>query len=302
MVRPAAFGFNAETALNNHFQNSPDNGVDLQSAAIEEFDRMVKQLRGHSINVIVIDDTHSPAKPDAIFPNNWISTTPHGHLDVFPMFATSRRLEKRDDIIRKLHHDFKVVDYRDWSEFEVDGKFLEGTGSMVMDHVSKTIYACHSERTNLSLLERFASTHDYRAIAFLATDLNGRPVYHTNVVMSLGDEFAVLCEEAIDEEWELIAIKQMLSASGHEVIPITRNQMHAFAGNLLQVMSTAGEKFIVMSGTAARSLEDEQISQLQQFGSILKIEVPTIEKVEGGSVRCMMAEIFLQPISTKSFI
>lgn len=295
MIRPAAFGFNEETAVNNFFQSNP--GIiqeELQQRALIEFDNMVKTLRNHDIDVLAIDDTKEPPKPDAIFPNNWLSTSPEGIVYVYPMFAPSRRLEKRDDILKSLEEKFIVKDVQDWTEFEVEGRFLEGTGSMVFDHENKMIYAAVSERTNPSVLEKFAATNGYQAIVFLATDKNGHPVYHTNVVMTLGDEFCILCEEAIDEEWELIAVRQLLESTDHSIIPITREQMHRFAGNMLQVKNAKEEKFLIMSQTAFNSLRKEQKQMLEAYCKLLPIAVPTIEEVEGGSVRCMMAEIFLE--------
>lgn len=295
MIRPAAFGPNEETASTNFFQSS-STGQDrqkLQQLALVEFDNMVGLLKDHGINVLVIDDTPSPAKPSAIFPNNWLSTSPGGVVSVFPMYAANRRLEKRDDILKLLAQKFVVKDVQDWSEFEVEGKFLEGTGSMVIDHDNKVIYSCYSPRTDVSVLEKFANANKYRAIVFFATDKGGQAVYHTNVVMTLADDFALLCVEAIEEEWELIAIRQLLDSSGHDVIPITKDQMHCFAGNMLQVKNNKGEKFLVMSQTAFDSLDDEQKDELSSRCKLLPISIPTIEQVEGGSVRCMMAEIFL---------
>ena len=295
MIRPAAFGFNAETAANNFFQSDPgEDPVLLQQQALAEFDNMVGVLRENGINVIVIDDTPNPPKPDAIFPNNWLSTTPDGKLFIFPMFAPSRRAEKREDIFDYLAAHFKVRDVQDWSEYEVEGRFLEGTGSMVMDHTNRMIYAAVSERTSLPLLEKFASANGYQAIVFVAYDKNGQPVYHTNVVMCLGEQFCVLCEEAIEEEWELIAVRQLLESSGHQIIPITREQMHCFGGNMLALQNQKGKPLIVMSQSARDALRKEQVQMLEAFGEILSIAVPTIERVEGGSVRCMMAEVFLE--------
>jgi hypothetical protein len=295
MVRPAAFGFNAETAANNFFQSDPGiSKTELQAKAVREFDEMVSRLRDENINVIVIDDTADPPKPDAIFPNNWLSTSPGGKVFVYPMYAPNRRIEKRDDILQKLAKEFVVKDVQDWSEFEAEGRFLEGTGSMVMDHENKMIYAAISERTNLAVLEKFAAANDYQAMVFLATDKEGRPVYHTNVLMTLGEGFSVLCEEAIDEEWELIAIRQILESTGYAIIPISKDQMHCFAGNMLEVKNTKGENILVLSQTAYDSLRKEQKEMLEAFAKLLPISVPTIEKVEGGSVRCMMAELFLE--------
>lgn len=294
MVRPAAFGFNEETAANNYFQSNP--GIDkkqLQQKALAEFDNMVQTLRQHDITVWVIDDTSEPAKPDAIFPNNWLSTSPSGTVAVFPLYAPNRRTEKRDDILDQLAKRFVVKEVQDWSEFEAEGRFLEGTGSMIIDYDNQMIYACVSERTSLSVLEKYAATNGFQAIVFLATDKNGMPVYHTNVVMTLGEGFCVLCEEAIEEEWELIAVRQLLESTNHSIISITREQLHSFAGNMLHVQNKKGEKYLVLSQTAFDSLRKEQKQQLEAYSTLLPIAVPTIEAVEGGSVRCMMAEIFL---------
>ena len=295
MVRPAAFGFNAETAANNYFQSNPDiSKEEIQQNALIEFDNMVQTLRNHDINVLVIEDTKEPAKPDAIFPNNWLSTSPNGTVGVFPMYAPNRRIEKRDDILQQLAAEFMVNDVQDWSEYEVEGRFLEGTGSMIIDYENKMIYSCVSERTSLSVLEKYAATNAFQAIVFLATDKNGMPVYHTNVMMTVGEDFCVLCEEAIEEEWELIAVRQLLESTHHTIIAITREQMHQFAGNMLQVKNNNGEKFLIMSQTAFNSLRKEQKEMLEAYSTLLPIAVPTIEEVEGGSVRCMMAEVFLE--------
>ena len=299
MIRPAAFGYNNETAVNNLFQSAPSlKEEELQQQALGEFDQMVDLLKSHGIDVVVINDTSEPVKPDAIFPNNWFSTSPSGVIYVFPMFASNRRPEKRDDILQWLSKEYVVTDVQDWSEFEVEGRFLEGTGSIVIDHVHKLIYASISERTSITLLEKFAAANHYQAIVFLALDKHGFPVYHTNVVMSLGDSFAVLCEEAIEEEWELIAVRQLLESTGKTIIPITKDQMHAFAGNILQVRNNMDESYLIISQTAFDSLSKEQKLMLEAYSQLLPVAVPTIEQVEGGSVRCMMAEIFLQKRKT----
>lgn len=295
MIRPAVFGFNEETAANNYFQSDTNSSKEeLQQKALTEFDNMVELLRKQDIDVLVIDDTKYPIKPSAIFPNNWFSTSPDGIVAMFPMYAPNRRSEKRDDILKMLTEKFLIKDVQDWSEFEAEGRFLEGTGSMILDHDNKMIYAAVSERTNLTVLEKFAGANGYQAIVFLATDKEGRPVYHTNVVMTLGEKFCVLCEEAIDEEWELIAVRQLLESTGHSVVPITREQMQQFAGNMLEIKNSKGENILVLSQTAFDSLRREQKNMLEAFARLLPIAVPTIEQAEGGSVRCMMAEIFLQ--------
>ncbi len=295
MVRPAAFGFNAQTAANNYFQSNPAIAKEeLQKKALTEFDLMVETLRSRDIDVLVIEDTKQPSKPDALFPNNWLSTSPDGIVSVFPMFAPNRRIEKREEILKQIAAEFVVKDLQDWSEYEVEGGFLEGTGSMIIDHENKMIYACASERTSPAVLEKYAATNGFQAIVFLATDQEGRPIYHTNVMMTLGEGFAVLCEEAIEEEWELIAIRQLLESTDHSIIAITREQMNCFAGNMLQVKASGGEKFLVMSQAAYNCLRKEQKEMLEAYSTLLPIAVPTIEEVEGGSVRCMMAEVFLR--------
>ncbi len=295
MVRPAAFSFNAETAANNYFQTKPAlSKEELQQKALAEFDNMVQTLRSHDIEVFVIEDTKEPPKPDAIFPNNWLSTSPGGKLNVFPMYAPSRRIEKREEILQEIGKHFIIQDLQDWSEYEVEGRFLEGTGSMVIDYENSMIYACISERTSLPVLEKYAATNHFQAIVFLATDKNGMPIYHTNVMMALGEGFCVLCEEAVEEEWELIAVRQLLESTNHTIIPITREQMHCFAGNMLQVKNKKGDKILVMSKAAFESLRKEQREMLEAYSTLLPIAVPTIEEVEGGNVRCMIAEFFLQ--------
>lgn len=296
MIRPAAFGANEETAASNFFQSTgtKTDPRSIRQSALKEFEKMVELLRQHEINVLVIDDTPTPVKPSAVFPNNWLSTSPEGIVSVFPLYAANRRPEKRDDILKMLAEKFVVKGLQDWSEFEVEGKFLEGTGSMVIDHENKVIYTCYSPRTDISMLEKFANANKYRAIIFLAIDKNGQPVYHTNVMMTLGEDFAILCEESIEEEWELIAVRQLLESTGHEVIRITKDQMHSFAGNMLQVKNSKGEKFLLMSQTAFDSLNEEQKEELAARSKLLPIPIPVIEKTEGGSVRCMIAEIFLE--------
>lgn len=295
MIRPAAFGFNAETAVNNFFQKTnifPSKAI--HQAALKEFDSMTSLLMEKEIEVIIIDDTPEPAKPSAIFPNNWLSTSPDGRIFVYPLYAANRRKEKREDILQILAEKFMVTGLQDWSELEVEGRFLEGTGSMVIDHDNKLIYAAISERTNPAALEKFATTNGFSAVVFLATDMSGNPVYHTNVVMMLGEKFAILCEEAIEEEWELIAVKQLLQSTEHEIIPITKEQMHSFAGNMLELKNNSDKHYLVLSQTAFNSLTNEQKEILNNYTELLPVSIPTIEYTEGGSVRCMIAEIFLQ--------
>ncbi len=295
MVRPRAFGFNAETAENNFFQSNPsDQSTEsIQQKALTEFDAMVFVLQKNGIEVMLIEDTNEPVKPDAIFPNNWFCSLENGTICVFPMYAKNRREEKRDDIINLLTEKYTVTDFQDWSEFEAEGRFLEGTGSMMIDQENNIIYACLSERTDASVLEKFASRNGYNAMSFTATDKEGRKIYHTNVMMCLAEKFSILCEEAIEDETEKIALKQLLLTTGKKIISISREQVAAFAGNMLELYNRNGESILVMSKTAFDSLNADQILEIEKFSKPLPISVPTIEQVEGGSVRCMIAEIFL---------
>lgn len=295
MVRPASFGFNAETAQNNVFQkNVKASQKEIQQKALEEFDKFVATLRKKGVEVIVFDDSVKPVKPDAIFPNNWFCTLEDGSLAVFPMYAPNRRIEKRDDLLQMLVDKYNVRDVEDWSEYEAEHLFLEGTGSMIIDQDYKVIYACVSERTNKSVLEKFAQAHGYKAMLFYSKDENGTDVYHTNVIMHLGETYAVICLESIPNEAERIAVSQLLITTGHEVIPISLKQVHAYAGNMLQVKNTKGEKFTVLSKSAYNSLTKEQRDILQMHTTLLPMDITTIETIGGGSTRCMMAEIFLE--------
>ncbi|HYH13942.1 MAG TPA: arginine deiminase-related protein [Flavisolibacter sp.] len=291
MIRPAAFRFNEQTAANNYFQTYTT--VDVHAKAVEEFDGMVAGLQSKGINVLVVNDTPEPVKPDAIFPNNWFSTNAEGVLNIYPMFAPNRREEKRDDILQALAKVYEVKEVLDWTEFEAEDQYLEGTGSMVIDHKMKMVYACLSPRTHEALVQKFAAANRYQAITFTARDDRGQLIYHTNVMLCIGDGFAVLCDQAIEDDSERIAVIQLLATTGHAVLPITIEQMKAFAGNMLQVKNDEGHSFIVMSQTAYDVLTPFQIETLQGFGELLAFDVATIEKINGGGVRCMMAEIFL---------
>jgi len=295
MVRPASFGFNSETAANNAYQQNPDKELanSIQKRALEEFDRYVAALRTHDIAVEVIEDSKIPPKPDAIFPNNWFCTLPSGKVIIFPMFAPNRREEKREEILQILKSRYKFSDFEDWSEYEAENFFLEGTGSMIFDHPGKCVYACLSARTHKPLLETFARAHGYRPVFFTASDHKGVPIYHTNVMMHIGTTYAVICLESIKNQAERIRIKQELQRSGHEVIPITLDQVAHFAGNMLQVQSKTGKSYTLMSRSAWNILSSEQQQTLSVHSEPLVVDIPTIEKTGGGSARCMVAEIFL---------
>lgn len=288
MVRPARFQFNSETAADNHFQKDSDEIASHQ--ALLQFDSMVKGLRKAGIDVLVIDDTPEPIKPDAVFPNNWISFHPDGRIFLFPMKAKNRRIERRRDIVDQVRNDFMVEDVIDLSEFEHANQFLEGTGSMVLDHRSKKVYACISERTNPILLSKFADIVGYEPVVFHARDAAGEPIYHTNVLMCIGDGFATICLEALGEDKELVLRK--LKSSGLDIMEITLMQMGQFAGNMLHLGTNNNESVIVMSSNAFESLNRKQLDALGKHGKPLHFQLDVLE-TNGGSARCMIAEIFL---------
>ena len=295
MIRPASFGYNAETAASNVFQGSvPLSEQEVQQKAVEEFDAFVDQLRAHHINVVVIEDTPAPPKPDAIFPNNWFCTLPDGTVATFPMHAANRRIEVRSDLVQKLKDDFIVSSVEDWTVYDSDNMYLEGTGSMIIDHENKIIYACLSPRTDKALLEQFCSAHGYKAVTFFSKDDNGTDVYHTNVVMHLGKGYAVICLSSVIDEDKRNAVISSLQSTGHDIIDITMQQVHTYAGNMLQVANQEGDLYTILSQSAFDSLSTEQKKQIQKHTQLLPIPIPTIETVGGGSVRCMMAEIFLE--------
>ena len=296
MVRPTSFGYNAETAANNAFQQKSTavSAIEIQKQAVKSFDAFVDVLRRNKVTVIVVQDTPMPVKPDAIFPNTWFSTTPEGKLIVYPMYAINRRVEKRDDLVEMLSRDYLVTDFQDWSEFEAEGFFLEGTGSMIIDHDNRQIYACLSDRTHASLLQKFAKANNYEIVSFHATDEHKAAIYHTNVIMHLGDGYCVICLECIRDKAEQIKVQQALINSGHEVIAISFDQVKHFAGNMLQVKNKDGKKLTVLSKNAFDSLTHEQKNILSIHTTLLPVDIDIIETTGGGSVRCMMAEIFLQ--------
>src|SRR6476660_9046203 len=257
MIRPASFGFNAETATSNVFQGSvPMSEHQVQVKAVEEFDQFVDTLRTHNIDVVVIEDTPHPVKPDAIFTNNWFCTLQDGTIDTFPMYAANRRIEVRIDLIQTLKDKFIVTNNEDWTTYDAENLFLEGTGSMIIDHKNKIIYACLSPRTNKTLLAGFAKAHGYTAVSFHSTDEKGIEVYHTNVIMHLGADYAVICLNSIKNETERKEVIDSLTTTGHEIIDISMDQVRHYAGNMLQVKSTDNTLFTVLSQQSFDSLSE----------------------------------------------
>lgn len=295
MIEPVAFGFNPETATNNYFQKESTR-EDAQTQALAEFQNMVELLRSKSIEVIVIQDTLEPHTPDSIFPNNWISFHEDGTFVTYPMFAVNRRTERREDIIEYLYnrgfHASKRIDY---SNFENNQIFLEGTGSVVLDRKHRRAYACLSPRTNRELFLRFCEDLGYKPIYFDALHQIGgdmRPIYHTNVMMAIGSTYAVICWESIVNQEQREMVGRELQTTGHDVIEITSEQMNRFAGNMLEIKALDGALYLCLSQSAYNALSEAQRTQLARHAQLLIIPIPTIEALGGGSVRCMMAELF----------
>ena len=294
MIRPARFTANPDTLEDNAFQSPLKEGEPApQKQAVAEFDKMVALMRSRGIDVQVFEDTEHPIKPDAIFPNNWISTHANGILITYPMYSPNRREERSEELVASLEAEYDV-DRRYSFEFsEQDGMYLEGTGSMVLDRVNKICYCCISERTDIRLVDRFCLLMGYRKISFHATDRNGIPIYHTNVMMALADEFAIVCLDSIAEPTERKAVENSLKQSGKQIISINFDQLEHFAGNALELADTEGNSILLLSKDAHDHLKKSQLDLIQKFSELLIAEIPTIEKYGGGSVRCMVAENFL---------
>lgn len=298
MIRPVAFHLNEETAVNNYYQKiiAGLTTDEIQRQSLQEFDAFVTRLKGEGIEVIVFDDTAEPVTPDSIFPNNWISFQDSGDVTLYPMYAPNRRLERREDIIETLSGSHLISGRTSFTSWENENKFLEGTGSLVLDRPNRLAYAAVSERTHRDVLNDFANRTGFTVISFRANqNVRGQrlPIYHTNVMMCVGDAFAVLCDGSIDDPGERDKVIHSLNATGKEVIYITENQKERFAGNMLQVKNRSGEKYIVMSASAYKSLAENQRIKLAKHGKLLRSSLDTIESLGGGSARCMMAEVFL---------
>ncbi len=296
MIEPIAFGFNEETAKNNYFQVE-QKGFDIQFQALTEFKAFAEKLRSKGINVITIKDTLDPHTPDSIFPNNWVSFHNDGKVVLYPMFASNRRVERREDIIETIKEQgFEVSEIDDWSLPEIQGHFLEGTGSMIFDHDHKIAYGSVSLRLDERLFREFCEKYGFTPVvfhSFQTVDSERLPIYHTNVMMCVADRFVVICLECIDDELERSKVMETIKNSGKEIIEISEDQMHQFAGNMLQVQNKEGKKFLVMSETAYKSLDENQVSSIEKYCEIIYSDLHTIEVNGGGSARCMLAEVFL---------
>ncbi|WP_462250534.1 citrulline utilization hydrolase CtlX [Ekhidna sp.] len=297
MIRPVAFRMNEQTAVNNYYQkNEADATSDqIQKEALDQFDQFVEVLRAEGVNVTVFDDTPDPATPDSIFPNNWISFHEDGKLRLYPMYAENRRVERREDIIDGLKQSFSIGEVVSFTQWEEKNAFLEGTGSLLLDRQNKIAYAAISERTMPEVLEDFCREAGYKPVKFHALQtVEGQrlPIYHTNVMMCLGEKFGLVCLDSIDDIDERTNLISELEDSGKEVIEITEEQKEQFAGNMLQVLGSNDQRLVVMSSAAYNSLNDEQKNKLSNHGKLVHSDIHTIEKLGGGSARCMMAEIF----------
>lgn len=299
MIRPVAFRMNEQTAVNNYYQKvldglTPEN---VNAKAQEEFDTFVQKLKMVGVDVIVVDDTPNPDTPDSIFPNNWISFHENGDVALYPMFAENRRAERREDILDLLEEKgFKINDIFDYTAAEEDDVFLEGTGSLLLDRANGKAYCALSPRADEELMIEFCEDFDMGPIIFEAyqtVDGERKLIYHTNVMMCLGETFAVICADCIDDKSERKQVLQSLKEDGKEIILITEAQVNNFAGNMLQLKGTDDKNYIVMSKSAHESLTADQIKKIEKHATILSSSLDTIEACGGGSARCMMAEIFL---------
>lgn len=291
MVRPFRFAFNEETAQNNYFQQAGESGS-VAVKALEEFDAFVSQLRGKDVDVTVVQDTPEPWTPDSIFPNNWFSSHISGELVLYPMFAENRRQERKREVLdlltRKMNHR-KVIDLTHW---EKEGEFLEGTGSMVFDRDKRIAYCCRSPRTSEKVLADFCARLNYDAVVFNATDKNGNLIYHTNVMMAVGNQVAIVCLESIKDDNERQKVVSRLISGGKIIVNISLDQVVRFAGNMLEVKSRNGQPIMVMSTSARSALTAAQETVISTYNTILSAPLSTIETNGGGSARCMLAEIF----------
>ena len=297
MIRPVRFQSNPQTAGSNRFQRQDgfESSAQLQDAAALEFDGLVDNLRQAGVRVVVFDDTEEPHTPDSVFPNNWVSFHNDGTVVLYPMLAENRRPERRVELLDELSrkHGFRIDQTIDLSQHENNDRFLEGTGSLVLDRINRIAYACVSARTDLDVLGEFGQRMNYDVVVFEAVGRDGAAVYHTNVLMSIGEQFAVICAEAISDDKQRTAVLARLSETGREVVEISMEQLEQFAGNMLELENDQGEKVLAMSSRAFDSLSDKQRATLEKYATIVSAPVNRIEDSAGGSVRCMIAEVHL---------
>lgn len=291
MVKPVKFGFNHQTAANNAFQQRgfSDN---VQENVLREFTSYTSLLRANGVDVVIAEDTESPHTPDSIFPNNWFSTHEDGTLVLYPMYARNRREERKAQFLEIIRKNFEVRRVVDLTWWENENLFLESTGSMILDRENRIVYACRSVRTSDEVLADFCKQMGYAPVVFDASDRDGTAVYHTNVMMSVGTDYAILCTDAIMDVQSREKVIDTLKSTGKKVMALTFDQLHDFAGNMLELRNNAGQKLLVMSATARKSLTPEQNKELSAHYRLLSPQLDYIEKNGGGSARCMLAELF----------
>ena len=296
MIRPVNFAFNAETAANNTFQVRKDE-INIQGKALKEFDEFVNVLRQNGVEVTLVEDSPEPNTPDSIFPNNWISFHGDGTVLLYPMYAPNRRAERKEHVLEEIDKHFLVKKKIDLSYNESNNLFLEGTGSMVLDRDNRLVFACLSPRTNRKVLDEFCNKMNYEAVVFHSVDKTGQPIYHTNVMMCIADNYVVICPDSIRDVEEKNKVIAAIQKTGKEMIDINYEQLNHFAGNMLQIENGKGEKLLVMSTQAFQSLSKKQVQKLEGYNRIIHAPLNTIEVNGGGSARCMMAEVHLPLLS-----
>ncbi len=293
MVRPVSFGFNPQTAVTNAFQQSKiEPALNIAAKALDEFNRMVDVLIAHDVDVTVVDDSAEPHKPDAIFPNNWISFHDDGKVILYPMLAENRRLERAIPVIENVSSKFQVNEVIDLSDYEMKNQFLEGTGSVVFDYQNRIAYACRSPRTCKTVLTDLCQRIDFKPILFDAVDEAGQAIYHSNVILCVGTNFVVICLDAIKNEEDQEVLLQSFADTRHKVVSISYEQMRSFAGNMIEVLTKSGEPVVLISEKAFHSLLPGQLDAISKHAEPIPLTISTIEQYGGGSVRCMVAGIF----------
>ncbi len=293
MIRPHRFYPNPETAADNAFQEtiSPNELSNISVAALKEFDHAVETIRESGVSVHVFDDTATPEKPDAVFPNNWFSTHHDGRVVLYPMYSAARRRERRHDVIEALRKNYRITEVLDYSAAEKDELYLEGTGSLVLDHENKIAYASLSQRTHAEVLRKFCDDFAYELIAFRSVSIDGRSIYHTNVMMCVGSKFALVGLATIPDESQRASVQNLLESTRKEVIALSAKQIAEFAGNAIELHNEK-EKLLVLSRRALAALTETQRQRVSEYARLIPLDLPTIE-LAGGSARCMIATIHL---------
>jgi len=302
MVRPASFGFNSQTAESNAFQQkvSEQENSEAQQIAISEFEAYVKILQEAGVTVNVIQDSQEPKKPDAIFPNNWVTFHEDGQVVLYPMCTPNRRWERRRSILEMLASGYSIKNEIDLSHYEADELFLEGTGSMILDRQNNFCYACLSVRTDASILDDFCQKTGFEAVTFHSVDENNMPIYHTNVMMAVAEQYVVVCMESIKDEAERAMLLEHFDQTGKEVVDISFEQVKQFCGNVIELESNAGESLLIMSERAYKGFTEAQKTQIEQYSKMVYAPIYAIEKIGGGGARCMLAEVFLPTLEMAS--